>query len=313
MSAVSAALLLSVMSQGEVPEPVAPPAVWGLTWNSPPDCIRPADLAERIERARGGTALFGAHAVLRLEGRIGPDQGGWRARLTLVDKQGTVMGTRELQSTDAECRAIDERLVLVASVLMDTVLKPATPLPPVVKPLVAKAPVALRPPMVAPPDFPFLEVTAESHYFQGNSIGVEGFYRRAGRVDLIDDLHARQMGRVVGFTGGGLAMLTGGILLGGYALGLGCSHYSGNQTLHGTCLEPSVPVLVTSLVLLGVGGLSLLVASQVAPTPTTFKEDTEIAALANKQVIERAKASQPKPPAPVPGAHDADDQTRHPD
>ena len=97
-------------------------------------------------------------------------------------------------------------------------------------------------------------------------------------------------------------MLSGGILLGGYALGLGCSHYSGNQTLRGTCLEPSVPVLLTSLVLLGVGGLSLLVSAQVAPTPTTFKEDTEIAALANRQVLERARASQPRPPPPVLGS-----------
>ncbi len=302
MSVASTALLLSIWAQAEpaVSEPVAPlvaPAVvWGLTWNSPPDCIRPADLAERIERARGGTTLFGAHSMLRLEGRIGPNQGGWRARLTLVDKQGTVMGTRELQSPDPDCRAIDERLVLVASVLMDTVLKPASPLPPVTTP-VSKPPVvaAVVPKtVVKAPDFPFLEVTAESHYFQGNSIGVEGFYRRAGRLDLVDDLHARQMGRAVGFTAGGLAMLTGSIMLGGYALGLGCTHYSGNQILHGTCLEPSTPVLVTSVVLLGVGALSLLITSGVDAVPTTFKQDTDIAALANAQVAERAKASQPK-------------------
>jgi len=265
MSLVGAAMVMQLLQQAAAPAPV----VWGLTWVSPPDCIRPADLAERLEAASDRRAVFGANAALRLEGRVAPEASGWRARLTLVDKQGTVMGNRELQSEASDCRAIDDRLELVAGLLMETALKPAAPMPP--------APEVVTVPRK--PTLPAFEVYGERHLYLGQQIGLEGFYRRLGRLDLVDDLQARQVKRAVGFSLSGVALAGGAVLLTGYAFGLGCTYAVSGASIQ--CTERPVGLAVASVVLLVAGAVGLIATSTVDPLPTTLVQDAALAAAAN--------------------------------
>src|SRR5688572_13739487 len=83
---------------------------WGLTFRSAEGCITPAELAERIEH-RLGRATFGARPDLVIDGYLKPDGSQtWRARLTLVDAEGTVKGSREVTSKGISCRSIDDAL-----------------------------------------------------------------------------------------------------------------------------------------------------------------------------------------------------------
>lgn len=247
----------------------APVVVWGLTWSSPPECIRPAELAERIERSRSDRTLFGAHSAMRLEGRIAREGSGWNARLTLVDQRGTVLGNRQIQSPGPDCRDIDERLVLIASVLINTLVNPVVTAPP------------LDPP--TPPHPALLTVLGENHFSGDEVIGLAGFYRRLGRPDLVDELHSRQVKRILGFSLGGVGLGAGGLLAGAYALGVGCVRRAGTGLVPGECLERSAALLVTSVVLLAAGAVSLLIAANIDATPTTLTQDAELAKVANER------------------------------
>jgi hypothetical protein len=81
-------------------------------------CISPRELALAVEK-RLGHEIFvsSAEAELALEGYIGPrPRGGWRATLTVSDREGRVLGSRDLDSDGDDCRELDPALALVIAV-----------------------------------------------------------------------------------------------------------------------------------------------------------------------------------------------------
>jgi hypothetical protein len=93
---------------------------WGLRWTSPEGCIDAAELSQAVEE-RLGKSLFGAPSQLSIHGnlRAEPNASGWKAKLTLVRDDGTVMGSREVTSQGPSCRGIDASLVVVVTVMID--------------------------------------------------------------------------------------------------------------------------------------------------------------------------------------------------
>jgi hypothetical protein len=117
-------------------------------------CAGPRAVAEAVEK-RLGRQVFVAptRADVAVEGRIeraGPS-GGWHATITLTDDRGAVLGTRELTSDAAECRALDARIALALALMIDpdAVSAPPAPVP---------LPPAPEPPAPPPPPEPPLPV-----------------------------------------------------------------------------------------------------------------------------------------------------------
>lgn len=100
-------------------------AEWGLKWNAPTGCIDAATLARAVE-SRLGRGVFTLSPSHRIDGLAEPSAtGGFRVRLTVVDTAGNVGGSRELSTIKADCRALDEELVLVVAVMIEPKVGPS--------------------------------------------------------------------------------------------------------------------------------------------------------------------------------------------
>jgi hypothetical protein len=82
-------------------------------------CIAAGELAERVER-RLERSLFvvDSLAVLSVDGAVQPAGPGFAARLALSDRAGHVLGERVIQSPQADCRTLDEAVVLVIALTL---------------------------------------------------------------------------------------------------------------------------------------------------------------------------------------------------
>jgi len=140
---------------------------WGLTWRAPDGCIQAADLARGVED-RLGHAVFGPDPQVRIDGEVTAEPGSgrrpgepaprWRARLTLVDYRGSVLGSREVTGTEESCRSIDQPLTLVVAVMIDPMVLGHAPPPPqtTAPPLPPEPPPVMlepAPPLPPPPQF----------------------------------------------------------------------------------------------------------------------------------------------------------------
>jgi len=84
-------------------------------------CIAAPALAQSVETRLGRKVFVSASdADITVEGTIGrgPKQG-FRAQLRITSKDGTILGSRDVETRAASCDAIDEKLSLVVSVLID--------------------------------------------------------------------------------------------------------------------------------------------------------------------------------------------------
>lgn len=156
--ALAAALLLPAAASAQTR--------WGLTWRAPDGCLQAAELARGVED-RLGHAVFGPDPQLRIDGEVTAEPAGsrrpgeaaprWRARLTLVDDRGSVLGSREVTGTEESCRSIDQPLTLVVAVMIDPLVLGHAPPPPQTSapPLPPEPPpVTLEPrPLPPPPQF----------------------------------------------------------------------------------------------------------------------------------------------------------------
>jgi hypothetical protein len=72
---------------------------------------------------RLGRSVFvsAAQGEVSVEARVQPEAAGrgWLAVIAVASSDGKVLGTRELRSTEASCRALDEQLALVIALLID--------------------------------------------------------------------------------------------------------------------------------------------------------------------------------------------------
>ena len=87
---------------------------------------------------------------------------------------------------------------------------------------------------------------------------------------------------MAGFSVGGLLATAGAVMLVAYAAGSGCSRFSGSPLLPGECLQRADGLLVTSLIAVGGGALTLFLTALTDPTPTTQQQDAELARAANE-------------------------------
>lgn len=86
------------------------------------DCIGTRDLASRVEaRLRRDVFVSPARADVSVEGTIErtADPPGYRAHFRMRDAQGGELGVRTIERGGEDCRALDESLTLVVSVMID--------------------------------------------------------------------------------------------------------------------------------------------------------------------------------------------------
>src|SRR5438093_3953281 len=111
-------LLLLLSLSASTLAPAAPR--WGLSWRAPGACIGPAELSQAVED-RLGHSVFGSNPDFRIDGVAkeydSPPR--WRAKVTVVDSSGSISGSRDVTSDDANCRSLDARLALVVSLMVD--------------------------------------------------------------------------------------------------------------------------------------------------------------------------------------------------
>jgi hypothetical protein len=83
-------------------------------------CIGTQDLAQAVEqRLQRKVFVSAAEADVSVEGHVSRVGARWRAVLTIRDSNGALLGTRELDSAEKNCSALDEGLAFVVSVLID--------------------------------------------------------------------------------------------------------------------------------------------------------------------------------------------------
>jgi hypothetical protein len=86
-------------------------------------CVAGAALARSVEdRLKRKVFVSASDADLSIEGSIGPagpGKQGFRAVLRVTSREGAVLGSREVETRAAHCDAIDEKLSLIVSVLID--------------------------------------------------------------------------------------------------------------------------------------------------------------------------------------------------
>ncbi len=123
-------------------------------------CIGANALARAVEE-RLGRAVFvsASQADLTVEGAIGPaTTSGFRASIRVSDHDGVVIGSREVETLESSCNALDGKLALVVSLLIDPDGAPApAPVAPPAAPLVIERTVVVP---AAPPRVWSFDLTA---------------------------------------------------------------------------------------------------------------------------------------------------------
>jgi hypothetical protein len=167
------ALVLALAARAPPATAEEPRRTCALSWARSPRaeaCIGPRDLALAVER-RIGRAVFVSPALADrvIEGRIEPasstsatDEPAFRAHITLIDTNGAVLGTRDLDGSGPTCRALDDQIALVVALLIDPDAMLA-PLPPKAPPPVVVERVFVPVPMPAPSPPPSLAATKPWH------------------------------------------------------------------------------------------------------------------------------------------------------
>src|SRR5450432_3343265 len=94
-------------------------------------CITDRELAAAVTTRLGGASEHGRARIV-IEGDIATTGSGWTAAIRTADDHGVVLGQRELHEPTADCRAIDDKLVLVIALIIDPELLEEAPVPLVV-------------------------------------------------------------------------------------------------------------------------------------------------------------------------------------
>ncbi|MBI4954030.1 MAG: hypothetical protein HY908_18550 [Myxococcales bacterium] len=116
----------------------AKPASSSLGWSRLPgaeSCIGSSELARAVEKLLGRSVFVSAaQADVAVEGHVEPVGGaapaGWRAVITMADRSGKPLGSREIPSTDRSCRALDEPVALAVALMIDPDALSGPPPPP---------------------------------------------------------------------------------------------------------------------------------------------------------------------------------------
>ncbi len=107
---IAAALLAPVMAHAETR--------WGLAWQAPEGCASTAELSRSVETAVG-RQVFATDADVTVDGRAMKSAGGWLAQLTLVNRTGVVLGSRQVDSPAENCQELTSRLSVVIAMMIE--------------------------------------------------------------------------------------------------------------------------------------------------------------------------------------------------
>ncbi len=146
-------------------------------------CIATNALAQAVEeRLQRKVFVSASQADVSVEGTIksvkkapAPNQGEWRAVITMRDAKGTLLGTRQIDRAASTCSDLDEAIVFVVSVMIDpnAALAPKKPPPPPPPPTVViqreQVPVPVPVPVPVEPPRPW---TFEGHVGFTASLGL---------------------------------------------------------------------------------------------------------------------------------------------
>lgn len=151
---VGAALVIAQPASAAGPEPATAEAPLSFRWSF----VRLAGAescpgAERIAagvRARLGRDPFADDAERNIEGSVSRDGQLWRAHLSVVDPEGVVLGSRDLQSGEPDCTTLADAVTLAVALVIDPRAAFAPPSAPPALPAVAP-PAAVPAVPVAPP------------------------------------------------------------------------------------------------------------------------------------------------------------------
>ena len=115
---------------------------WGLKVKAVTGCIEAPELARAVE-AKLERSVFATDADLKIDGIIDGVPGAWKARLTLVSRDGEILGNREVPSGEASCRSLDGKLTAVIALLIEAGAPPAVEPPAALREAVLGAVAAL--------------------------------------------------------------------------------------------------------------------------------------------------------------------------
>jgi hypothetical protein len=102
-------------------------------------CIGDRELAAALT-ARLGNAPAHGQTRLVIDGEIAPSGSGWTAAIHTADEHGVVLGQRDLHEPAADCRALDDKLVLVIALIIDPELLDEAPAPAAIERVAVLAP-----------------------------------------------------------------------------------------------------------------------------------------------------------------------------
>jgi hypothetical protein len=144
-------VVVSLLASGPVFAGPRPESRWGLRWNAAEGCIQAAPLARAVEERLGRT-VFGPEPEFLVDGVLERGRpSGWKAKLSLVDARGNVLGSREVSTREEACPAIEPRLLLVMALMIDPSAALAGPSPGSPEPA---SPPPANPPAPEPPPAP---------------------------------------------------------------------------------------------------------------------------------------------------------------
>lgn len=92
-------------------------------------CIGDRELAAAVT-ARLGDGPAHGKTKLVIDGEIAPSDSGWTAAIHTTDEHGVALGQRDLHEPAADCRTLDDKLVLVIALIIDPELLDEAPAPP---------------------------------------------------------------------------------------------------------------------------------------------------------------------------------------
>lgn len=143
------------------PARAEPPRPASLAWTRSPGaeaCPAGPAVAAEVERVLAGRPLVPlAQAEIVVEGSVSRAGDGFDTILTLVDREGAVLGTRRLHTAGPQCAAVRGEVGLVIALMIDpdAALRPGPSLPPVSPPPISPTPATPSAlPAVAPPPVP---------------------------------------------------------------------------------------------------------------------------------------------------------------
>ncbi len=121
LAALVATVLVTIACESQADEGKRTSSLAWVRLEGAESCTAGSALARSVEeRLKRKVFVSASDADISVEGSIGPaPKSGFRAVLRVTARDGSILGTRDVETRQAQCDAIDEKLSLIVSVLID--------------------------------------------------------------------------------------------------------------------------------------------------------------------------------------------------